>query len=452
MSWILESMRERFVKVSFKKLRHDKSICAHTRSIFEQNMRLNIMHGVFYVAALDMVNPFVSIYAMRLGATKLQVALLSSAPAVISLLAMIPGAILIDHYDRKKRLTYLFMLGHRLFFLAIACIPFFAPSSRALILVLLIALMNLPGAISNVAWQSFISRIIPPEQRAQAFAARNRIMNIIGTSVTLAAGLLLDRMAFPLGYQIIFIIAFLVALVELHIFNRINEDACAFCSPDLPVNGSSVPERGKGKQISSLFREILAEKRFIRYTLASMVFYFAWQIAWPLFNWYQVKVLGANNVWVSILSLMNTGGALLGYGFWVKVTHRHGNLKTLYYATIGMFIVPAVYAFSHSLYTVAAFNLIIGAVFSGVNLALFNALLEVTPENRKTSYIAYYTTAITVSSIIAPIAGVSLLNIMNFQWAFITCAVLRIMGSFCFLAVNRIEEKETTTLSLDKSE
>ena len=90
---------------------------------------------------------------------------------------------------------------------------------------------------------------------------------------------------------------------------------------------------------------------------------------------------------MSILSLMNTGGSLVGYGFWVKVLNRNGNLKTLFYSTLPIFMAPAVYAFSHSLYTIVAFNLISGVIFSGVNLALFNALLEVTPDTRKTYFL-----------------------------------------------------------------
>ena len=179
--------------------------------------------------------------------------------------------------------------------------------------------------------------------------------------------------------------------------------------------------------------------------MASILFYFSWQIAWPLFSWYQVKVLHANNLWVSVLSLMNTGGSLVGYGFWVRILGRHGNLKTLFYASSFIFVVPAIYAFSHSLYVVSAFNLLVGAIFSGVNLALFNALLEVTPEERKTSYIAYYNTAITLSTIIAPIAGVGLLSIMNFQWAFIVCAVLRMLGSLGFWVIDKMESGEKTT-------
>lgn len=403
------------------------------------NIRTNILHGIFNVATLDMVNPFTGIFAMKLGATKLQVALLSSAPAAISLLAMIPGAWFIDRQSRKKQVTFWFMLAQRLFFLAIACVPFFEPTWRATLFVAIIGLMNFPGAISNIAWQSFISKIIPPERRTEAFAFRNRAMNLVGTALALGAGFVLDHLAFPIGYQVVFFCAFLLAMAELHIFTRIDEDAAAGYGAAAPAEAAA-EVKPSGKQLR--LGEVLAEKRFVSYTLASVLFYFSWQTAWPLFSWYQVKILGANNFWMSILSLMNTGGSLIGYGFWMKVLNRHGNLKTLFYSTLPMFLVPAVYAFSRSLYVVVAFNLITGAIFSGVNLALFNALLEVTPDDRKTSYIAYYNTSITISAIVAPIAGVSLLHVMSFEWAFIVCALLRISGSFCFLLVNKLQDRQ----------
>jgi MFS family permease len=406
--------------------RKPKSAFSTPHEKLQRNIRLNVVHGMFNVAALDMVNPFLGIFAIKLGASKMLVAMLSSAPAAVSLLAMIPLAGYIDRSSRKKHLTFMFMLAHRCFFLLVACIPFFDVSIRAMLFVAVIAVMNLPGSIGNVAWQSFISRIIPPEHRVAAFAARNRIMNLVGTSLTVIAGLALDRLKYPMGYQIFFMTAFLLGMVELYVFNKIEEPG----QEDIPAKVSCI-EKAPGFFIGH-FKEIREQPRFIRYTLASILFYFSWQIAWPLFSWYQVKELGANNLWVSVLSLMNTGGSLVGYGFWVRVLNRHGNLKTLFYSTSVMFIVPAIYAFSHSLYIVAVFNLLVGAIFSGVNLALFNALLEVTPEERKTSYIAYYNTAIMLSSIVAPIAGVGLLAVMNFQWAFIVCAILRILGGLCF--------------------
>lgn len=134
---------------------HQESI--HPEQRIHQNIRINILHGIFNIAAINMVNPFISIFAMRLGASQMHVALLSSAPAVVSLLAMIPGAKYIDKSSNKKEATLLFMFVNRLFYLSLILIPFFPSSLRPSVLVILIALMNFPGAIANVGWQSFIS-------------------------------------------------------------------------------------------------------------------------------------------------------------------------------------------------------------------------------------------------------------------------------------------------------
>lgn len=439
-------------------------------SSLETNMRVNTFHGVAQMMALNMVQPFIGIFAVKLGATNYQIALLSSAPAVVSLLAMIPGARLIDRFSRKKRITMGFLLAHRTFFLALACLPFFVPDRRAGLLVALVALMNFPGAIGNVAWQSFISGIIPSQMRPAAFAQRNRLMNLVGTCVVLVAGRLLDMISFPTGYQVVFVMGFLFAIGEAWVLGQVDEEsgialissakANAAAATADSAGGQKTPDgpltpvlkpRGAIATLRETLREVLSHRSYVRYTAASIYFYFAWQTAWPLFTLYQVRVLGANNLWVSILNLTNTGGALIGYGFWARYATRYGNLRTLFASSAGIFIVPAVYAFSHSLYTVAAFNLVMGAIFSGVTLSLFNALLDTTPEQHRTSYIAYYQTLVNCSAIVAPMAGVALLNAVGFMWAFLAAAALRITGSLAFLVIDRLEARERQARPADSA-
>ena len=111
--------------------------------------------------------------------------------------------------------------------------PFFEPSYRAAIFVAIIGVMNFPGAIANVAWQSFISQIIPTERRTEVFAFRNRAMNLVGTILALGAGFVLRPFTFPSGYQVVFAIAFLLAMVELKIFNQIDENAISSSLGDM---------------------------------------------------------------------------------------------------------------------------------------------------------------------------------------------------------------------------
>lgn len=412
-----------------------------TGDLLERNIRLNTYHGVASILATNMVAPFIGIFAIKLQASNYQIGLLSSAPAVISLLAMIPGAKFIDTRPEKKKLTSYFMLAHRLFYLLLALIPFFTADRRALLLVCTMALMNFPAAIGNVAWQGLISRIIPPERRAQAFANRSRMMNLVGTLAVLIAGRVLDIVSYPVGYQLMFVIAFVLALGEIWVFRNLSE---------LPTAAEAAIEPNKpfirfvGELPRSIWhdlKEISAQSRFLRFTCTSLFFHFAWQVAWPLFTLYQVKELGATNLWVSILNLSNTGGSLLGYGFWTRHMQKNGSLKTLFVSTLGIFIVPFVYAYSRSLYTIAFFNIVTGAVFSGVMLSLFNALLDMTPELRKTTYIGYYNTAINASAIFAPMAGVALLNAFNYRTAFLVSAGLRMAGSLAFGLIWYLESR-----------
>jgi len=428
-------------------LKADLSGC--TSDTLATNIRLNNYHGVVSTLAQNLVGPFIGIFAVRLGASNYQIGLLSSAPALVALLAMIPGAKYVDSRSDKQRITAVFMWAHRLFFFLLALIPLFAADSRATILVVLIAAMNFPGAISNVGWQGFIANVVPSERRAAAFADRNRLMNIIGTLAVLAAGRALDIMPHPLGYSIMFTLAFVLAIGEIWVFSRLKE---------------LVPESGAREEhdihwrrfLPALPRSIAADikamarqKRFLRFTGTSLFFHFAWQVAWPLFTLYQIKELGANNLWISILSLSNTGGSLLGYGFWVRYSQRHGSLRTLFASTLGIFIVPLIYAYSRSLVTIAFFNILTGVIFSGVMLSLFNTLLDMTPEAKRTTYIGYYNTAINASAMVAPLAGVAMLNLFGYKTAFLVAAALRLMGSLAFGAVYYLERAEQKMISAD---
>lgn len=394
------------------------------------------------VLAANLVVPFIGIFAVRLGASNYQIGLLSSAPALVGLLAMIPGAKYVDSRSEKKRITSLFMWGHRTFYLLLALIPLFAEGSRASLLVLLIALMNFPGAISNVAWQGFIATVVPSERRAAAFADRNRLMNIVGTFAVLLAGRALDVIPYPLGYRIMFTLAFVLAIGEIWVFTRFSElqsSGAEERTQDMPWQRFI---RALPRSIAADIKGMSHQTRFLRFTGTSLFFHFAWQIAWPLFTLYQTKELGANNLWISILALSNTGGSLLGYGFWVKYSQKHGSLKTLFASTLGIFIVPLVYAYSRSLVVIAFFNILTGVIFSGVMLSLFNSLLEMTPEESKTTYIGYYNTAITASAIAAPLAGVALLNVFGYRVAFLLAAALRLLGSLAFGGMHYLECKQ----------
>jgi hypothetical protein len=195
------------------------------QATLSQNIRWNNIHGVMTVLSMNMVMPFAGLFAIRLGATDAQLAALSSWPALAGLIAMIPGARMVDKQQYKKRMVVFFQLFTRSFYLLLALLPLLVANEGypPAVFVTMIALMNLPGAVANVSWQSFIGGVIPAEQRAQAFAVRNQLMAVCGAAATLLAGRVMGSLSFPVGFQVMFFIGFALALGERHALLKIEE-------------------------------------------------------------------------------------------------------------------------------------------------------------------------------------------------------------------------------------
>jgi hypothetical protein len=174
--------------------------------------------------------------------------------------------------------------------------------------------------------------------------------------------------------------------------------------------------------------------------LASVVFYFSWQTPWTLFSLYQVKELHAGNFVLGLMTLMNTGGNLLGYKFWVRQIEKRGNLHVQWLSAGALILVPFTYALTgflprtafvgadFSLYIIGVLSVLIGVALSGLNIAMFNSLLEATPEDNRTSYLAYFNATITITSIVAPLWGVTAYELWGWQVAFWICTVQRVVG------------------------
>jgi MFS family permease len=425
--------------------------------MYQRNKRLNTLNGVLNSISTDLVAPFLVIFALRLGANSFQTAMLSSGPAIAGLLVLIPGARWVDRHRDKKRITTFLMAANRTFYLLMVFVPFLLPAAQAAVFVLLVTAMNAPGAVANAAWQSSMARIFPPDQRAEAFAARNKAMNLMGTSTTLVAGALLDLIGATWGYQLMFFGSFLVAVTELKVFTALRfpvsepqePDPEAALQPKLPAAQDAVnvpasvgaaPLLPFVSKLRTKLREIASHKSFVRYTLASIVFYFGWQTPWTLFSLYQVRELHAGNEVLGLLTLMNNGGNLFGYKFWVARIEKKGNLEVLWMSALTLVAVPFTYSLTSflprtsfwgvdlSLYVIGTLNIFVGASLSGLTLALFNSLLDSTPEANQTSYIAYYNTTITITAIIAPLWGVLLYELWGYQAAFLICGAQRVLG------------------------
>lgn len=392
------------------------------------NNRINIINGILATIATNLVNPYYSKFAERLGATDYQIAYLTSLPHFVSILAFIPGAMLIESLNNKQKTIGSTMLLHKFFYLLIAIIPFLNVNQASLF-VLMIGLMNLPGAIGNMGYQSSMGDVFSIKERGEAMGLRHRYASFIGIIITFISGKLLTSIPKTNEdtiklYQIFFVIAFIVSVFEVISFFKFK----GFVA-------QSKKESNYLDSLKQVLKEIPNNKRFLIFTFASLFFHIGWVGAQPLFNIYTIKILKANETWLATISIASAISSIWAYTKWPKFADRKGNSAALTVAIIGMGITPILYALSSKIWLLVLFNILIGVSVAGTVLLLFNILLEIIPNENRTIYIAIYNTLIAIIAGISPILGVKLMDMTNIYIALVTVAAIRLTSSIFFYKI-----------------
>lgn len=187
---------------------------------------------------------FVSVYALRLGATTDQVGWLTALPALVNVVWLIPAARLIER--QRKRMPLILAAGvlQRLGFLAMALMPFLLVSGRVEALIVLNTAVILPAAVISTAVTSLLPELAKPDKRGQMVTARWIIMAVTATLAALLGGRFLDLVPVPLNYQILLGVGTALSLLGLVYLGRIRV-------PDRPgrpgrrSRGVSDPGQGK---------------------------------------------------------------------------------------------------------------------------------------------------------------------------------------------------------------
>lgn len=412
---------------------NDKSFRNNLR---DYNININIINGIMAALVLNLVSPYYAKFAERLGASDYHIAQIWSLPALISVFALIPGAILIESFKNKKRITGIIMFINRLFYFIIAFVPFIDAKYRPLVFVLLVGIMNLPGSIAASGFQSTVGDIFEGEVLGRAMALRNKYSSIFGMAASYIAALIITKVPKTdeqtiLVYQILFVITFLAGLGEVFSYFKFKIIKKSQKESDTRFIDS----------FKETVKQIPSEKMYLIFTGCSLIFYFGWQMGWPLFSIYTIKNLNANEVWLGVINIASSISSILTYTLWAKFANKKGSNYALFIATIGMSITPFLYAMSRSINELILFNILIGISVAGTTLILFNMLIEVTPSKNRTVYIAIYNTLINLSATISPNIGVFIKESTNIHTALIITGLVRFLGSIAFFMSYRYIKK-----------
>ncbi|MCT4661476.1 MAG: MFS transporter [Tissierellales bacterium] len=400
---------------------------------FDFNLKNNVLNGIFLACSLSLVKPYYSKFAIRLGASDYEVALISSLPALIAVLTLIPGTLLMNRSSNKQKLTGYITLSQKLFYAAFAILPFLPISRPSLVFVCLIGLMNFPGSLAVAGYQSTIGDIFEPQERNRAMGLRNRYSDLLKLIIVFLSGQFLqyfayDQTASIRSYQVIFFVAFLIALGEVITY---------FKFKGLP----KVSVRPDSNLFFTILKDVPKQKGLMSFMACSLLFHFGWQMGWPLFSIYQINVLKADEGWLSMITIVASLASIFSVTLWSKFADKYSNTLTLSIATLGMSITPILYTFASSVEVLTVLNILPGICTAGTLLILFNLMLEVVPSENRIIYIAIYTTLINLSAAISPVIGIWIKEQTSIYVVLLVVGVLRMIGSIAFFIRSKRQNK-----------
>jgi predicted MFS family arabinose efflux permease len=396
----------------------------------ESNLKYFILYGIVFDLMTNFYKPFSAKFLERIGGNELHISLLNSLPGIATIIAIIIGLMLNNTKSQKKQ-TIIMIVFSRIFILLFTFVPFIPEELRPITFVLLNFIFNLPYGIYQVTYQSFIAEIFGPKDRAIAISLRNKSTIIPSMVVTFATGFIIAKLPSTeegriLLYQLFFIISFILGMLEIRIFNKL-----------VPITeGVHSNHESMNNRISKVFKN----KYFMGFMICSLLFHFGWQMGWSLFTIYMITNLGADEAWLSIISVASAISMFSGYSFWGKKIQNWGNPKVLSITTLGMALTPILYIISKDLYILTIMSFISGFFTAGTNTVLMSGLLEAAPDEDRPTYISVYSIFINISLAIAPLVGHLFLSIKDIYFALLMTAIFRTIGSFSFFTRRKLLE------------
>jgi len=352
----------------------------------QANFRHLVMETMWFGIAVVTTQQYLSVFAIRLGATPTQLALLDSLPALVLL-----ASSWLSHWWRKRSVDcadaiFWPSLWRRFTFLMLAFTPLLPREWQIWWLIFSISLPAIPQSIAavlnNVLWREAVG-----DNRLTDLVSRRSMAVNAATAVSgLAFGLWLERAPFPANYQIMFVVAFGLVMISLWHIRQIK--IIAPQEAFLPDTARVQPWRSAG---------------FRRVALAAAITYIAYYAVQPLIPLRLVNELGAGESYMAIYGLVRLGAAVAMAMFTGQIVRFMGNRTMMAVAMIGLGLQVFTLAITNDLYVALLMSALSGAAWTMIGIGLYGILAESIPA--ETRYATAFQQTTYFATFVGPLIG-----------------------------------------------
>jgi predicted MFS family arabinose efflux permease len=371
-------------------------------------------YGVLSGSALA----FLPVYAARLGASSLQIGLLTAGPALVSLLVSMPAARWLESRS-VIRASFQSSVLHRLGYLALLAMPLLAGAGAQLrLLPLLVVLMSVPGTFLAISFNAMLADIVPPEARAHVIGRRVALLGLSTLTTSLACGWLLDRVVFPLNYEIVFGIGTVGAGLSSLYLARIRA-------------GTNPPQRvGQALQDSAwrLLRFDLVRGRFGVFLVVMLLFYTFQSTSIPLMAPFWVGTLHLSDGTISLGNALLQSTLLLASFNLVGLSRRFGGRRVLAVSASLYGLYPFLNGLSTGPELFLIASVLGGIVWGLASSGLATRLMERVPENDRPAHMALFNLALNFGILGGSFLGPALAAQLGLRDALLAAGALRALA------------------------
>ena len=399
----------------------------------------NILHFTIDTAIQGLImggiSTYLSVFVVRLGASSLLVSLLTSLPAILVALLSIPVGLWVERQPYLVRLTNQGRIFHRGAFLVIALLPFLFERYLAVAVVIVWALNSIPATVINLSWMAVVAEIIPPKRRPSVNGTRWALLSLVTAVAVALFGYMLERLDFPINYQIVFAVSFLSGLGSMYFF------ALLEMPPSHVQAGATEPTAGLAasrlrlallSKVRDSARSIVDAPIFGRYLLATAVLRLGLNLPVALYSIFWVRYLEASDLWIGWRATASSLALIVGYYLWGRVASRRGHQSVLLACTVGVGLYPVLTAFVPNQIWLPMVAVVYGFFVTGIDISIFDTLLHVCPPDQRASYVALNTFFANLTIFFAPMLGSLLDRWLDIRAVFFVAGGMHLLAALLF--------------------
>ena len=382
------------------------------------------------VSISNVAAPFLPVFLTRLGASNFQVGLLTSMPGITGLvLAFMVGRFL----QTRPNIVPWYSLSRLLVILcyALTGILTLSISEQLVILATLAiwALATIPQTALAVAFSVVMNAVAGPEGRYALLSRRWAIFGLTGVIGTFIVTRLIDLIAFPLNYAIMFMVLSLGGFFSYYFSRKIQ------IPEQVPAPLPS--SRSARQNLSNYIALLRKNPAFLSFSTKRFVYFSALVLSQPIMPLFLVRDVRATDGQIGTVNMTFTLVMLVGYFLWPRVSRLRGGRFVLLATTLGTSFYPALSAATPQVHLIMIYAGIAGLFQAGLDLVFFDELMKTVPAEYSATFVALAQSMQYLSMIAAPLLGTWLAGYIGLGGALWLSAGLRLLGFLLFLRPDR---------------